>query len=142
MASRPPWPERPIRRGHRTAGIAHFCVREAERQVAFNLRFLEQRYRSAGMSFATACRQMLLCFRFGTAARCDFTETEALSWAGLDPRGSIEGWHGSRAHGRPPYILLESWEEPAIDPSGHSDIGKLDWPPKYEIDARTGSMIP
>ena len=39
-------------------------------------------------------------------------------------------------HGHPPYILVESWEEPAFRSrfGNHSDIGKLDWPPKYEID--------
>jgi hypothetical protein len=40
------------------------------------------------------------------------------------------------AEGRTPYILVESWEEAAFRGrfSQQSDIGKLDWPPKYEID--------
>ena len=39
-------------------------------------------------------------------------------------------------NGLTPYILVESWEEPAFRSrfGNDSDIGKLDWPPKYEID--------
>ncbi len=61
---------------------------------------------------------------------------EALSWEGLDPAWldrSLE-WLGEQGHA--PFIMLESWEEPEFRKrfGGHSDIGKLDWPAKYEID--------
>lgn len=38
--------------------------------------------------------------------------------------------------GRAPYIMVESWEEPGFRGrfGDLSDIGKLDWPPVYEID--------
>ncbi len=61
---------------------------------------------------------------------------EALSWAGLDPAWLDRSLAWLGEHGRTPYILVESWEEPAFRNrfGNDSDIGKLDWPPKYEID--------
>ena len=61
---------------------------------------------------------------------------EALTWAGLDPAWLDRSLSWLDAHGHTPYILVESWEEPAFRSrfGNHSDIGKLDWPPKYEID--------
>ena len=61
---------------------------------------------------------------------------EALVWAGLDPQWLDRSLTWLDAQGHPPYILVESWEEPAFRArfSKESDIGKLDWPPKYEID--------
>ena len=55
---------------------------------------------------------------------------------GLIPRGSIGVLRWLEQHGRRPFILVESWEEPRFRSrfADHSDIGKLDWPPKYEID--------
>ena len=61
---------------------------------------------------------------------------EALTWAGLDPAWLDRAVSWLDGHGHTPYILVESWEEPAFRSrfGNHSDIGKLDWPPKYEID--------
>jgi hypothetical protein len=61
---------------------------------------------------------------------------EALVWEGLDPAWldrSVE-WLGS--HGHRPYILVESWEEPGFRSrfGNQSDLGRLDWPPRYEVD--------
>ena len=59
-----------------------------------------------------------------------------LAWAGLDPAWLDRSLSWLDAQGRTPYILVESWEEPAFRSrfANHSEIGKLDWPPKYEID--------
>jgi hypothetical protein len=61
---------------------------------------------------------------------------EALTWQGLDPPWLDRSLAWLDEQGRQPYILLESWEEPGFRTrfGNHSDIGKLDWPPKYEID--------
>jgi len=61
---------------------------------------------------------------------------EALTWAGLEPTWLDRSLEWLDQQGRTPYILVESWEEPAFRKrfAKHSDIGKLDWPPTYEID--------
>jgi len=119
------------------AGIGIFCVREANDRLAFNLRFLEQRYRSAGMVVRDRLPSNAVVFSVWDSGAVRFHgRREALSWAGLDPAWLDRGLAWLDAHGRPSYILLESWEEqPFRDRfSAHSDIGKLDWPPKYEVD--------
>ena len=119
------------------AGIGLFCVREAKDRLAFNLRFLEQRYRSAGRVVGDRLPPNAVVLSVWDSGAVRFHgRREALSWAGLDPVWLDRGLAWLDAHGRPPYILLESWEEqPFRDRFGaHSDIGKLDWPPKYEVD--------
>jgi hypothetical protein len=61
---------------------------------------------------------------------------EALVWEGLDPAWLDRGLDWLEKHSYRPYILVESWEEPGFRSrfGNQSDFGKLDWPPKYEID--------
>jgi hypothetical protein len=109
-----------------TATLAIVYVRTADDRLAFNLKFLEQRYRSAGLVVRDRLPQNAVALSVWDSGAVRFHgRKEALTWAGLDPE-----------QGRPPYILVESWEEPAFRArfGAHSDIGKLDWPPKYEID--------
>ena len=119
------------------AGIGVFCVRQANDRLAFNLRFLEQRYRSAGTVVRDRLPPNAVVLSVWDSGAVRFHgRREALSWAGLDPEWLDRSLAWLDAHGRAPYILLESWEQqPFRDRFGaHSDIGKLDWPPKYEID--------
>ena len=61
---------------------------------------------------------------------------EAVVWEGLDPAWLDRALAWLAANGHPPYILLESWEEPKFRErfAAQSPIGNLDWPPKYEVD--------
>lgn len=118
-------------------GLAIFYVRTADDRLAFNLKFLEQRYRSAGIvvrDYLPANAVVLSVWDSG-AVRFHGRK-EALTWAGLDPDWLDRALVWLEANGHAPYILVESWEEPAFRSrfANHSDIGKLDWPPKYEID--------
>jgi len=120
-----------------TAGLAIFCVREADDRLAFNLKFLEQRYRSAGVVVRDRLPSNAVVLSVWDSGAVRFHgRKEALSWAGLDPAWLDRSLAWLEEHGREPYILVESWEEPAFRSrfGNSSGIGKLDWPPKYEID--------
>jgi len=120
-----------------TAGLAFFCVRTADDRLAFNLKFLEQRYRSAGVVVRDRLPPNAVVLSVWDSGAVRFHgRKEALSWAGLDPAWLDRSLAWLDKHGRAPYILVESWEEPAFRNrfATDSDIGRLDWPPKYEID--------
>lgn len=120
-----------------TSAIAVFCVGTAGDRLAFNLRFLEQRYRSAGIIVRERLpTDAVVLSEWDSGAVRFHGRKEALSWAGLDPSWLDRSLTWLDEHGRAPYILVESWEEPAFRNrfADNSDVGKLDWPPKYEID--------
>ena len=120
-----------------TAVLAIFCVRTADDCLAFNLRFLELRYRSAGLVVRDRLPDAAVVLSVWDSGAVRFHgRKEALAWAALDPAWLDRSLSWLEAHGHTPYILLESWEEPAFRTrfGNHSDIGKLDWPPKFEID--------
>jgi len=120
-----------------TAGLAIFCVRTAEDRLAFSLKYLEQRYRSAGIVVRDSLPVNAVVLSVWDSGAVRFHgRKEALTWTGLDPAWLDRSLSWLEAQGRPPYILVESWEEPAFRSrfANDSDIGKLDWPPKYEID--------
>ena len=120
-----------------TGAIALFCVRVAADRLAFNLKSLEQRYRSAGIVVRDRLPQGAVVLSVWDSGAVRFHgRKEALTWAGLDPAWLDRSVSWLDARGHPPYILVESWEEPEFRNrfGGRSDIGKLDWPPKYEVD--------
>jgi hypothetical protein len=120
-----------------TAALAMFCVRAADDRLAFNLKFLEQRYRSAGVVVRDRLPANAVVLSVWDSGAVRFHgRKEALTWAGLDPAWLDRALAWLDENGHTPYILVESWEEPAFRNrfGNHSDIGKLDWPPKYEID--------
>jgi hypothetical protein len=120
-----------------TAGLATFCVRTADDRLAFNLKYLEQRYRSAGIVVRDRLPENAVVLAVWDSGAVRFHgRKEALTWGGLDPAWLDRSLSWLENQGRTPYILIESWEEPAFRNrfAKHSDIGKLDWPPKYEID--------
>lgn len=120
-----------------TAALAIFCVRTAGDRLAFNLKYLEQRYRSAGIVVRDRLPQNAVVLSVWDSGAVRFHgRKEALAWAALDPAWLDRSLSWLDANGRPPYILVESWEEPEFRNrfGANSDIGRLDWPPKYEID--------
>jgi hypothetical protein len=120
-----------------TAALAIFGIRTADDRLAFDLKFLEQRYRSAGIVVRDRLPVNAVVLSVWDSGAVRFHgRKEALTWAGLDPAWLDRAVAWLEANGHTPYILVESWEEPAFRSrfASHSDIGKLDWPPKYEID--------
>ncbi len=120
-----------------TVGLAIVCVRTADDRLAFNLKFLEQRYRSAGIVVRDKLPANAVVLSVWDSGAVRFHgRKEVLTWAGLDPAWLDRALAWLEENGHTPYILVESWEEPAFRSrfGNHSDVGKLDWPPKYEID--------
>jgi hypothetical protein len=123
--------------GSITIALASFCVRTAGDRLAFNLKYLEQRYRSAGTVVRDRLPPNAVVLAVWDSGAVRFHgRKEALAWSALDPAWLDRSLLWLVAEGRAPYILVESWEEPAFRSrfSAQSDIGKLDWPPKFEID--------
>ena len=112
-------------------------MRTAGDRLTFKLKYLEQRYRSAGLIVRDRLPPNAVVLSVWDSGAVRFHgRKEALSWAGLDPAWLDRSLAWLGEHGRTPYILVESWEEPTFRNrfGNDSDIGKLDWPPKYEID--------
>ena len=117
--------------------LAAVCVRTAHDRLAFNLQFLEQRYRSAGVVVRDRLPAGAVVLSVWDSGAVRFHgRKEALAWESLDPAWLDRSLQWLEERGRTPYLLVESWEEPAFRArfSRHSAVGKLDWPPKYEID--------
>jgi len=120
-----------------TLGLAAFCLRAADERHAFALRFLEQRYRSAGIVVRDRLPPGAVVLSAWDSGAVRFHGgKEVLTWGGLDPAWLDRSLSWLDERGRKAYIMVESWEEPAFRSrfGDRSDIGKLDWPPTYEVD--------
>jgi hypothetical protein len=120
-----------------TVGLAVFGVRAAHARFAFTMHSLEQRYRSAGEVVRDQLPADAVVLSVWDSGAVRFHgRKEAVVWEALDPAWLDRGLQWLEHHGRKPYVLVESWEEPGFRArfGGQSDVGKLDWPPKYEID--------
>jgi hypothetical protein len=120
-----------------TVALAVFGVRTADARLAFTMQALEQRYRSAGIVVRDRLPAGAVVLSVWDSGAVRFHgRKEALTWEGLDPAWLDRALDWLVRHGRTPYILVESWEETGFRRrfGNQSDAGKLDWPPKYEID--------
>jgi hypothetical protein len=120
-----------------TAVVAVFCLRAANDRLAFALHALEQRYRSAGLVARDQLpERAALLTTWDSGAIRFHARKEAIVWDAIDPAWLDRGIAWLSEHERPPYVLLESWEEPRFRArfAEQSTFGRLDWPPKYEID--------
>jgi hypothetical protein len=120
-----------------TLALAILGVRTANDRLAFAMHALEQRYRSAGIVVRDKLpADAVLLSVWDSGAVRFHGRKEALVWEALDPAWLDRALQWLEQHGRTPYILVESWEEPGFRSrfGDRSDIGKLDWPPKYEVD--------
>jgi hypothetical protein len=120
-----------------TLGLASFELRSARSHLAFDMHALERRYRSAGLVVRDRLPENSVVLSVWDSGAVRFHgRKEALVWEALDPAWLDRALVWLAEHGRRPYILVESWEEPRFRArfGDGSDLGKLDWPPKYEID--------
>jgi hypothetical protein len=114
-----------------------FGIRTANARFAFTMHVLEQRYRSAGSVVREQLPPNAVVLSVWDSGAVRFHgRKEALVWEGLDPAWLDRSVDWLNSHGRRPYILVESWEEPGFRSrfGNQSDLGRLDWPPKYEVD--------
>lgn len=112
-------------------------VRMARGRFAFNMQALEQRYRSAGIVARDRLpAEAVILTTWDSGAIRFHARKEAIVWEALDPAWLDRALEWLSQHGHRPFILVESWEEPRFRErfAARSTIGKLDWPPKYEVD--------
>jgi hypothetical protein len=122
-----------------TAGVALYSVRAARDRYAFDLRFLEQRYRAAGLVVRDRLpAEAVIVSVWDSGAVRFHGRKEVLLWDALEPAALDGSLSWLAQNGRQPYLVLESWEEPLFRSrfSGYSETGKLDWPPRYEVDRK------
>jgi hypothetical protein len=120
-----------------TAVIATSGIRIASGRLAFTLRFLEQRYRSAGIAVRDRLPANAVVLSAWDSGAVRFHgRKESVAWDSLDPAWLDRSLDWLDTQGHTPYILTESWEEERFRArfEKFSEIGRLDWPPKYEID--------
>jgi hypothetical protein len=112
-------------------------VGQAESRLAFAMRALEQRYRSAGLVVRDRLpSQTVVLTTWDSGAIRFHGRRDAVIWDALDPAWLDPAIEWLASHGHKPVILLESWEEPRFRErfSGRSAFGALDWPPRFEVD--------
>ena len=120
-----------------TVALATLSVRTANDRLAFRLQALEQRYRSTGIVVRDRLPAGAVALTMWDSGAIRFhARKEAIVWDALDPAWLDRSLDWLVRRGHPPYIVLESWEAPGFRTrfSGHSDVGQLDWPPRYEVD--------
>src|SRR6266550_7673649 len=93
--------------------LASDGIVKARERFAFQMRALEQRYRSAGIVARDRLPQNAVLLTVWDSGAIRFHGgKEAVVWEGLDPAWLDRALAWLAANGHPPYILLESWEEP------------------------------
>lgn len=120
-----------------TVALGLFNVRTANDRFAFRMHVFEQRYRSAGIVVRDQLPANAVVLSVWDSGAMRFHgRKEALVWEGLDPAWLDRSLAWLEQHGHQPFIVMESFEEPKFRSrfGNNSDIGKLDWPPKYEVD--------
>lgn len=64
-------------------------------------------------------------------------------WDALDPAWLDRALAWLASHGRPPAIVLESWEQEGFRARfAGQTFGALDWPPRYDLDRRVLIFLP
>jgi energy-converting hydrogenase Eha subunit E len=106
---------------------------------ALDLQRIEQRFRVAGTTARDTLPStsvFLTVWESGSVAY--HGGREAVVWDALAPQELDAAIDWLVSAGREPYIMIEDWEEPAFRErfSPHADIGKLDWPPAFDIERR------
>ena len=117
--------------------LAAFGITTAGDRQAFDLQRLEARFRHSGelvRDRLPPSATFITVWQSGTVRY--HANRDAVLWDSLDSASldSVVEWF--QTNGREPFILIERWEEPGFRErfGGHSPLGNLDWPPRYEID--------
>lgn len=120
------------------ASVVFALTTPAAREAA-SLQRLEGRFRRAGEVMAArlpAGAVVISVWESGSARY--HADRPAVLWDALDPASLdvVVAWLSARQ--RPPFLVLEDWEEPAFRGrfAAHSPLGQLDWPPRFVIDRR------
>lgn len=125
--------------------VAGYSVATPQAAEALGLWRLEERFHAAGTFVRDRLPERaayLAVWQSGTVRY--HAGREVLVWDSLDPRALETSIEWLRSRGFTPYILVEEWEEPLFRErfAGHSPVGGLDWPPRFDIGRRVRIFDP
>ena len=116
--------------------LAAFYVSTAVRREAFDLRRFESRYIAAGAwaSERLPADAVLLSVQQSGPLRL-YGRRTTVRFDYIEPRGLDAAVRHLDSIGRPPYFVLEAWEEVQFRDrfAAHTALGLLDWPPVAEV---------
>ena len=134
--SRVPQGWRALGFGLLAAALALTSIVIAARRQVFDLHSIESRYRDAGEYVAARLPPNAAVVTVHESGSVRFySGRPTLVWAEIDPAFFDRALDYLRSRGHRPYLLFETWEEPAFRKrfEGKSAIGALEWPPIAEI---------
>jgi hypothetical protein len=101
----------------------------------FGLRDFEARYRAAGAYVAALEPDAVVITRHHSGSVRYYAGRSTAAWDSIAPGRLSDAIAFLRAHGRTPYLLLETWEQAEFRERFAGDpLGSLEWPPMAEID--------
>ena len=115
--------------------MAVFGVREAAARQTFELKRLEARFETAGRYVGeTLPANAVVLTSWQSGSVRFYSGRKTVVWDSLDPAWLDRAVAFLRARGYEPYLLLESWEEPAFRRRfAGSPLAALDWPPMADV---------
>lgn len=116
--------------------IALFAIEAARDRQVFELHRFESRFRRSGHLVRDRLPSNAVFVSVWQSGTVRYHAARAsVMWDSMDPAAldSAVDWLSSR--GLEPFLLLEEWEEPLFRErfSDRSALGRLDWPPRFDI---------
>ncbi len=111
-------------------------TRAAGELQAFELYRLEARYReTADLVRERLPHNAVLITVWQSGGMRFHAGREIVMWDSLDPAWLDRAMAWLKSKGQQPYVLVERREEPDFRARfrDHSDIGRLDWPPRFDL---------
>ena len=119
-----------------TAALALFFVSTASAKGVFRLREFESRFREAGEYVAARLPERAVVLSVWESGSVRYYGRRlSVTFDEIEPEWLDRVLAFLDSQGRPPYILLEAWEEPSFRArfQEHSRFGSLDWPPMAQV---------
>jgi hypothetical protein len=125
--------------------IAVAGVKVASERQAFDLQRLEARFWRTGQVVRDRIPSNALAIAVWQSGTIRFhAGREAVLWDSLAPEWLDQAIAWLRSRGYDPHIVVERWEEPLFRQrfGGHSAVGNLDWPPRFDVDRQVRIFRP
>ena len=117
--------------------IGLWCLRQAGQRQVLQLQQLEGRYRTIARAVHDRLPDNAVLITEWESGSIRFhAGREVVLWESFDPAWLDRGVSWLRARGYQPYLLFERREERAFRErfQANSDTGRLDWPPRLDLD--------
>ena len=128
-----------------TVILALMSLRTAGDRQAFDLWRLEGRYADTAALVRDRLPERAVIITVWQSGSVRFhAGREAVLWDAVDPAWLDRAVSWLSAQGRTPYVLIERREEAAFRArfSGRSELGALDWPPRFDVNRQVRLFDP